>query len=257
MTLEAMRPVTPAAPATDRPQTRPADLTIRVVNGVNLQEATMRQVITPLVEYDHDNRVVQLISQGLGLTEEKRTVGERAVLIEVAARYRRGEGAIKQCYRYLVFLNPDEREGKGNLYAVRLPMGAWAPSDPDICYEWLGRGGFQQGDFVLLPRKGMPSGCEEVARPKARSMWEMAAESFRRILNETMGEETQMDEWTRLIGRHDPKDARLFKKENRLFLLVEKDTVVNHPEHAPMALPAGNYEVVEDRSTSYWRKAID
>lgn len=254
MTLEAMRPITPVA---ERPVETAADLTIRVVNGVNLQEATMRQVITPKVEVDHDARHVRLISQGLGLTEEKRTVGDRAVLIEVAARYRRGEGAIKQCYRYLVFLNPDERDGRGNLYAVRLPMGAWAPADPDICYEWLGRGGFQQGDFVLLPRKAIPSGSEEVPRPKARSRWEMAAESFRRILNETMGEDTPLDEWTRLIGRHDPKEARLFKKEARVFLVVERDTQVLHPEHAPMSLPAGNYEVVEDRSTSYWRKAID
>jgi hypothetical protein len=66
-----------------------------------------------------------------------------------------------------------------------------------------------------------------------------------------------MDEWTRLIGRHDPKDARLFRKDGRLFLMATEDTVVEHPEHAPLSLPKGVYEVVEDRATSYWRKAID
>ena len=259
MTLEAMRPLTPPQPRTAPARPRLTDFRLEVVNKVDLQEATIRKVVTPRVELDQEARVVRLVSQGLSLTEERRLVGDRAVMIEVAARYRRGEGAIKQAYRYLVFLNPEERDGEGNLYAVRLPMGAWSPSDPDVAHEWLGRGGHQQGDFVLLPRKALPEGATMVERPQARSFWQTAAESFRRILQETMCTEDEpvMDEWTRLIGRHNPKEGTLYKLDQRVFLVVEQDTVVEHPEHAPMALPGGIYEVVEDRATSYWRKAID
>jgi hypothetical protein len=231
---------------------------IQVVNALHLQEATLRKVVTPEVVVDQLTKKVTLTSRGLSLTEEKRVMGDRAAIIEVAARYRRGEGAIKQSYRYLVFENHEERDGEGAVYAVRLPMGSWTPTDPDICLEWLGRGGFQQGDFVLLPRKVVPVDAVEVEKPAHRSFWAMAAENFRRILTETVGEcQAEMDEWTRLIGRHDPKDARLFNKDGRMFLVAEKATVVEHPEHAPLSLPAGVYEVVEDRATSYWRKAID
>lgn len=253
MTLEAMRPL--AAPVVPAQGLR---FTIQVVNAINLQEATLRKVVTPEVTVDQETKTVVITSKGLSLTEEKRVLGERAALIEVAARYRRGEGAIRQQYRYLVFENAAERDGLGNVYAIRLPMGSWTPNDPDICLEWLGRGGFQQGDFVLLPRKVVPVDAEEIERPKNRSFWEMAADNFRRLLQETVGEcQPEMDEWTRLIGRHDPKDARLFRKDGRLFLLVEADTQVEHPEHATLSLPKGVYEVVEDRATSYWRKAID
>jgi hypothetical protein len=253
MTLEAMRSLSlPTAPATGR------QFTIQVVNAINLQEATLRKVVVPKLEVDQETKTVRIVSQGLSLTEERRAVGDRAAMIEVAARYRRGEGAIRQQYRYLVFENADERDGEGTLYAIRLPMGSWTPNDPDICLEWLGRGGHQQGDFVLLPRKVVPVDAEEVERPKNRSFWELAADNFRRLIHETIGEcQPEMDEWTRLIGRHDPKDARLFRKDGRLFLLVEADTVVEHPEHATLSLPKGVYEVVEDRATSYWRKAID
>lgn len=257
MTLEAMRPfATPPVEAPARPGVRA--IAIEVVNATNLQEATIRRVVTPQIEIDHDEKRVRFVSQGLSLTEEKRTEGEAAVIIELAARYRRGEGAIRQCYRFLVFENAAERDGLGNVYAVRLPMGAWAPTDPDICLEWLGRGGHQQGDFVLLPRTGLPAEATEVPRPRKRKFWEMAADHFRRVLAETVGDgDHNLDEWTRLIGRHDPQDAQLFRKDNRLFVVALSDTVVLHPEHAPMALPAGHYEVVEDRATSYWRKAID
>lgn len=257
MTLEAMRPLTPPV---GRVQATPelVNFNVQVVNAINLQEATLRKVVTPQVDVDQATKAVRITSQGLSLTEEKRVFGERAMTIEVAARYRRGEGAIRQSYRYLVFENAEEREGEGNLYAIRLPMGSWTPSDPDICLEWLGRGGHQQGDFVLLPRKGLPPEAEEIQKPQSRSFWAMAAENFRKLLTETVGEcQAEMDEWTRLIGRHDPKDARLYRKETRLFLVADADTVVQHPEHAPLALPQGVYEVVEDRATSYWRKAID
>ncbi|MFN3429470.1 MAG: hypothetical protein ACK46X_05925 [Candidatus Sericytochromatia bacterium] len=257
MTLEAMRPLPPVAPAPAVPA-RQLDFKIQVVNAINLQEATLRKVVTPELVVDQDTKTIQIVSRGLSLTEEKRQFGDRAAMIEVAARYRRGEGAIRQSYRYLVFENPEERDGLGNLYAIRLPMGSWTPNDPDICLEWLGRGGFQQGDFVLLPRKVLPVGSMEVEQPQTRGFWQMAAENFRKLLTETVGEcQPEMDEWTRLIGRHDPKDARLYRKDDRLFLVAEADTVVEHPEHAPLALPQGVYEVVEDRATSYWRKAID
>ena len=167
MTLEAMRPI--AAPAIEAPtRNRARAIAIEVVNATHLQEATIRKVVTPHLEIDHDAKRVRFVSQGLSLTEEKRTEGETAVIIELAARYRRGEGAIRQCYRYLVFENAAERDGLGNVYAVRLPMGAWAPTDPDICLEWLGRGGFQQGDFVLLPRTALPADAAEVPRPRKR-----------------------------------------------------------------------------------------
>lgn len=257
MTLEATRPFSPPAPRVPA-EIGAAAIRIQVVDATDTQEATMRQVVTPRVEIDHDDRHVTLISQGLSLREERRTVGERAVMIEVAARYRRGEGAIKQSYRYLVFANAEEREGAGAIYAVRLPMGAWTPGDPDVCLAWLGRGGLQQGDFVLLPRKAVPAGAAEISPPPARSFWQSAAANMKRIWQDAVGEaEAEVDEWTRLIGRHDPRGMRLFKKEERLYLLAGSDTVVLHPEHAPLAVPAGAYEVAEDRATRYWRKAID
>lgn len=255
MTLEALRPISPPAPEVTRES--PASIRIEVVNALNMQEATLRKVITPLVEIDQDTRTVRVTSQGLGLTEERRVEGQRALMLEVAARYRRGTGGIKQSYRYLIFANPEERGGLGNVYAVRLPMGTWTPEDPDTCLEWLGRGGYQQGDFVLLPRKRLPSGSEEIPRPKARSFWQAAADSMKRLMAETLGEAPTMDEWTRLIGRHDPKKTHLYRKDGRIFLHAPADTVVEHPEHATLTLPAGIYEVVEDRATSYWRKAID
>ncbi|HEY9721130.1 MAG TPA: hypothetical protein V6D47_03905 [Oscillatoriaceae cyanobacterium] len=256
MTLEALRPpLSPTTPEIARERT--TTIRIEVVNALNMQEATLRRVITPMVEIDQESRVVRVTSQGLGLTEERRVEGERATLLEVAARYRRGTGGIKQSYRYLIFLNAEERGGKGTVYAVRLPMGTWTPDEPDTCLDWLGRGGFQQGDFVLLPRKRLPVDAEEIPRPQARSFWQSAAESMRRLMQETLGEAPTMDEWTRLIGRHDPKDTLLYRKDGRLFLHAPADTEVLHPEHATLALPAGIYEVVEDRATSYWRKAID
>ena len=233
------------APITER-------VTLRVVNHPHFEEATLRKVIQPRVEVDQAERVVSLVSQGLSLTEEKRTEGTTAILIEVAARYRRGEGAIKQLYRYLVFTE------NGTVYCQRLPMGSWAPSDPDVCLEWLGRGGFQQGDFVLLPRKRIPSEAVEIPRPEKASFWKRAVDGMRSLIGESMLEdELQTSEWQRLIGRHNPVDCRVYQHANRLYLVAPHDTVVEHPEHATLKIPAGAYEIVEDRASSYWRKAID
>jgi hypothetical protein len=227
-------------------------VTLRVQNQPHFEEATLRKVVQPRVEVDQASRVVTLISQGLSLSEEKRTEGATAILIEVAARYRRGEGAIKQLYRYLVFME------NGTVYCQRLPMGSWAPSDPDVCLEWLGRGGFQQGDFVLLPRKRIPSEAVEIARPEKASFWKRAVDGMKSLIGETMLEdELNTSEWHRLIGRHNPVDCRVYQHANRLYLAAPHATVVEHPEHATLTIPAGDYEIVEDRASSYWRKAID
>lgn len=226
-------------------------LSLHVINVPNFQEATLRKVIHPRIEIDQDEHIVSILSQGLSLSEEKRTVGREAIVIEVAARYRRGEGAIKQLYRYLVF------QENGTSYCQRLPMGAWSPSDPDTCLEWLGRGGLQQGDFVLLPRKRLPVGVFEIERPKALSFWERTVEGFRSLLHEVLDEDFNASEWSRLIGRHNPVGCSAYRKDNRMYLVAPLDTVVEHPEHAPLNIPAGTYEIVEDRASSYWRKAID
>ncbi|MNU10401.1 hypothetical protein D3C72_2575250 [compost metagenome] len=52
-------------------------------------------------------------------------------------------------------------------------------------------------------------------------------------------------------------DCTVYRKESRLYLVAPHDTEVEHPEHATLVVPAGTYEVVEDRASSYWRKAID
>ncbi len=227
-------------------------LTLRVLNHPNFEEATLRQVVQPRIDIDPATRDICLVSQGLSLTEEKREIGETAILIEVAARYRRGEGAIKQLYRYLVFTE------NGTLYCQRLPMGSWAPSDPDVCLEWLGRGGHQQGDFVLLPRKRIPAEAVEIARPAKASFWKRAVDGMKTLIGETMLEEAlNSSDWHRLIGRHDPVGCRVYQQGERLYLTAPGDTVVEHPEHATMTIPAGDYEIVEDRASSYWRKAID
>lgn len=222
---------------------------VRVVNVPNFQEATLRKVITPRPEIDQATAEVVLVSQGLSLTEERRTEGQDAILIEIAARYRRGEGAIKQLYRYLVF------QENGTTYCQRLPMGAWAPGEPDECFAWLGRGGLQQGDFVLLPRKRLPAGAERVPRPRVEPLWRRAIEGLKHLVADPFLEEP--DDWTRMIGRHDPVGCEVHRKEQRLFLVAPEDTRVEHPEHATLTLPAGVYEIVEDRASSYWRKAID
>lgn len=249
-------PVVPAVPAPLKTiETTPSIkelVSIRVLNVPNFQEATLRKLITPKIEVDQTDASVSIVSQGLSLTEEKRAEGEQAILIEVAARYRHGEGAIKQLYRYLVF------QENGTTYCQRLPMGSWAPSEPDTCFEWLGRGGLQQGDFVLLPRKRLPSNVEEVERPKAVGLWQRAVDGFKSFFTDPAHEEEVMgSDWGRLIGRHNPVDCTVYRKESRLYLLAPNDTVVEHPEHATLAVPAGTYEVVEDRASSYWRKAID
>jgi len=225
---------------------------IRILNTPNFQEATLRKLITPKIEVDQADSLVSIISQGLSLTEEKRAEGHEAILIEVAARYRRGEGAIKQLYRYLVF------QENCTTYCQRLPMGSWAPADPDTCFEWLGRGGFQQGDFVLLPRKRLPSGVTEIERPKALSVWRRAVENLKNLFSDTLfNDEVMNTEWGRLIGRHNPVGCAVYRKDNRLYLEAPQDTVVQHPEHATLNVPKGVYEIVEDRASSYWRKAID
>lgn len=242
--------ITLHAPITEAPITE--RVTITVVNHPHFEEATLRKVVQPRIEIDQEQRHVSLVSQGLSLTEEKRTEGQTAILIEVAARYRRGEGAIKQVYRYLVFTE------NGTIYCQRLPMGSWAPSDPDVCLEWLGRGGLQQGDFVLLPRKRIPADAVEVPRPEKPSFWKRAVEGVKSLIGESLlEEELQTSEWHRLIGRHNPVDCRVYKHGQRLYLVAPHATVVEHPEHATLKIPAGSYEIVEDRATSYWRKAID
>jgi hypothetical protein len=241
---EAIAQVTLPPPVSER-------VTVQVLNVPNFQEATLRRVITPRVEIDQATGHVTLASQGLSLSEERRVAGQEALLIEVAARYRRGEGAIKQLYRYLVF------QENGTTYCQRLPMGSWAPSDPDHCLEWLGRGGLQQGDFVLLPRKRLPADAVEVERPKKAPLWQRAVEGFRQFVADVWTDEDGGSEWERLIGRHDPVGCEVFRRENRLYLVAPTDTRVQHPEHATLSVPAGVYEIVEDRASSYWRKAID
>lgn len=227
-------------------------VTLRVLNVPNFQEATLRKLITPKIEIAQDEAIVSIVSQGLSLTEERRAEGQESILIEVAARYRRGEGAIKQLYRFLVF------QENGTTYCQRLPMGSWAPSEPDACFEWLGRGGHQQGDFVLLPRKRLPSGTTEIERPKALTGWKRAVEGLKNLFSDALfNDEVMNSEWGRLIGRHNPVDCTVHQKDNRLYLVAPQDTVVQHPEHATLSVPAGTYEIVEDRASSYWRKAID
>lgn len=230
--------------------TRRLVATIQVKNVPNFQEATLRTVITPRIEIDQETKTVSIVSQGLTLTEEKRLEGLQAMLVEVAARYRHGEGSIKQQYRYLVF------EENQHLYCQRLPMGSWAPGDPDVCFEWLGRGGLQQGDFVLLPRKKIPNDAMRIERPSGENggLWQ----KVRSFIGEAfLDEEAATSEWERLIGRHDPVECEVYRKDNRLYLKAERDTEVRHPEHATLSIPAGVYEIVEDRASSYWRKAID
>lgn len=255
MALEIRRPLPIVAPQAEAPPVAPsiADrVTVRVVNLANFQEATLRKFVTPKVEVDQDLGEVQIVSRGLSLTEERRAVGTEAILLEVAARYRRGEGAIKQIYRYLVFTE------NGTTYCQRLPMGSWAPTDPDICFEWLGRGGLQQGDFVLLPRKRLPPGAVEVKRPPKGTAIQRAMAVVQQFISEALlDDDGARSEWERLIGRHDPVDCRLYKKDARIYLEAPTDTVSNHPEHAQMPIPQGVYEIVEDRASSYWRRAID
>lgn len=242
--------VTLHTPPTDAPITERVSL--QVLNHPHFEEATLRKVIQPRIEIDQASRVVSLVSQGLSLTEEKRTAGTTAILIEVAARYRRGEGAIKQLYRYLVFTE------NGTIYCQRLPMGAWAPSDPDVCLDWLGRGGLQQGDFVLLPRKRIPSEAVEIPRPEKTPLWKRALDGMKSLIGDPLLEdELASSDWHRLIGRHNPVDCQVFQHANRLYLLAPHATIVEHPEHATLKIPAGQYEIVEDRASSYWRKAID
>jgi hypothetical protein len=225
---------------------------IEVINLPNYQEATLRKLITPKTVVDQEGSVVQIISQGLSLSEEKRTEGQEAILIEVAARYRRGEGAIKQIYRYLVFSE------NNHLYCQRLPMGSWAPGDPDVCFAWLGRGGFQQGDFVLLPRKRVPLDSIEIPKPPRASFLQRTVHAVSTLIGEILLDEpAEQSEWERTIGRHDPVDCKVYRKEAKIFLEAPNDTVSNHPEHAQLYIPKGIYEVVEDRASTYWRKAID
>lgn len=259
MALEVKRPLIPrdAVEVTvppPQPHAPPIGerVCLKVVNTPNFQEATLRKVISPKIEVDQDSKEIRLISQGLCLTEERRVQGTEAILIEVAARYRRGEGSIKQVYRYLVFTE------NGTAYCQRLPMGSWPPSDPDECLEWLGRGGLQQGDFVLLPRKRMPPGAVEVERPKKGSLFEKAVSALQTFIGEALLDDpAPATEWERAIGRHDPADCTLFRKDARYFLVAPRDTVSNHPEHAQLKIPEGIYEVVEDRASAFWRKAID
>lgn len=259
MALEVKRPLVPGEAAivtvpAPKPKAPPIGerVTVKVVNTPNFQEATLRKVISPRVEIDQETGEIRLVSQGLCLTEERRVQGTEAILIEVAARYRRGEGSIKQVYRYLVFTE------NGTAYCQRLPMGAWPPSDPDECLEWLGRGGLQQGDFVLLPRKRLPAGAVEVPRPKRGSLLEKAVSALQTFIGEALLDEpAPATEWERAIGRHDPVDCVLYRKDARYYLVAPRDTVSNHPEHAQLRIPQGIYEVVEDRATAFWRKAID
>ncbi|MBM3268626.1 MAG: hypothetical protein FJZ01_13340 [Candidatus Sericytochromatia bacterium] len=259
MALDVSRPVIPTGAVTvtiPPPETAPPPIgervRIKVINHPNFQEATLRRLITPKIEIDQESREIQIISQGLTLTEERRLIGQEAILIEVAARYRRGEGSIKQVYRYLLFTE------NGTAYCQRLPMGAWPPSDPDECLEWLGRGGLQQGDFVLLPRKRLPAGCVEVPRPKRGTILEKAVSAIQQFIGEALLDDVApASEWERAIGRHDPADCLLYRKDARYYLAAPHDTVSNHPEHARLEIPEGVYEVVEDRASAFWRKAID
>lgn len=251
MAIELNRPHLAPEPLVVQPVPISQRVSLCVLNVPNFQEATFRKVITPKIEIDQDEAAVSIVSQGLSLSEEKRTEGQEAIMIEVAARYRRGEGAIKQLYRYLVF------QENGTTYCQRLPMGAWAPSDPDTCFEWLGRGGLQQGDFVLLPRRRVPNGATAVERPRGESLWKRAVSGFKSLVADPHHEEEPADDWERLIGRHNPVDCTVYRKDARLYLVAPHDTVVEHPEHATLSVPAGTYEIVEDRASSYWRKAID
>jgi hypothetical protein len=258
MALDVSRPVVPTGgiEVTIRPpEPRPPlaeRVRITVQNRPNFQEATLRRVITPKIEIDQDLGEILIASQGLSRTEERRLVGEEAILVEVAARYRRGEGSIKQVYRYLVFTE------NGTTYCQRLPMGSWPPVEPDECLEWLGRGGLQQGDFVLLPRRRLPDAAVEVPRPKRGSLIDKAVSALQAFIGEALLDDpTPGTEWERAIGRHDPAECQLYRKDARYYLVAPQDTVSNHPEHAPLRIPEGVYEVVEDRATAFWRKAID
>ncbi len=260
MALETRRPLIPrqALEVTIPPPQAPVQppigerVSLKVVNVPNFQEATLRRVISPKVEIEQDSGDIRLISQGLCLTEERRVIGQEAMLVEVAARYRRGEGSIKQVYRFLAFTE------NGTAYCQRLPMGSWPPSDPDECLEWLGRGGFQQGDFVLLPRKRMPAGSVEIGRPKKGSLFEKAVSALQTFIGEALLDDpAPATEWERAIGRHDPVDCVLWRRDARYYLVAPHDTVSNHPEHAQLKIPEGVYEVVEDRASAFWRKAID
>lgn len=221
---------------------------IRIVNDLHEEEATLQKLVTPKIEMDHELSEVRLISQGLTLKEERRIEGQDAIIIELAARYRLGEGAIKQQYRYLVF------KENGHVYCQRLPMGSWAPSDPDACLIWLGRGGLQQGDFVLLPRKRIPKDAEELLPPADPGFWKKLRQAVTEAFSDN---DPEVSEWERIIGRHHPLNCQVYRKENRVYLLAEAATIIEHPEHAPLEIPAGVYEVVEDRASAYWRKAID
>lgn len=222
------------------------------------EEATLRHVLTPQVRLNHDGRLVTFVSRGLSLVEEERRVGAEAMLLTLAARYKRGAGAVSQRYRYLVFANAAEREGRGALYAVRLPMGTWAPEEPDTALAWLGRGGLQQGDFVLLKRARLPLRAVEVPRPARQPFWQRAKGGLRRFMAElTDAGAPDPDAWEARIGRHRPRAGRLYAFEERTYFLAEAPTTIDHPEHAALAVPAGLYEVVEDRATAYWRQAID
>ncbi|GEM_PF-1608476 len=229
-------------------------ISIRISNVINLQEATLRKTITPKIEIDQEAMNIRLVSQGLLLTEERRVVGVEAILIEVAARYRRGAGSIKQIYRYLVFSE------NGKAYCQRLPMGSWPPIGADECLEWLGRGGLQQGDFVLLPRKRLPEDVVEIPRPKQVNILEKTASAIQTFFREAfLDDSIEQPEWERTIGRHNPVDCRLLSHSasGRYYLVAPHDTVSNHPEHAQLKVPEGMYEIVEDRASAFWRNAID
>ncbi len=255
MALEISRPlsiVDPLAAAPPYEQTIADRVKVRVVNVANFQEATLRKLVTPQVDIDQDRGDVRITSSGLSLTEERRSIGKEAILLEVAARYRRGEGAIKQIYRYLVFTE------NGTTYCQRLPMGSWAPTDPDICLEWLGRGGLQQGDFVLLPLRRLPTGAAEIKRPPKPTALMRAVVAVQQFIAEALlDDDAGRSEWERLIGRHEPEDCQLFKKDARVYLVAPHDTVSSHPEHAQLRIPEGTYEIVEDRASAYWKRAID
>lgn len=246
----------PPQPSQDTRILPPIDqrVSLRVVNLPDFQEATLRKVILPKIEIDQASMEIRIISRGLCLTEDRRVVGHEAILIEVAARYRHGAGSIKQVYRYLVFTENNKA------YCQRLPMGTWPPSDPDNCLEWLGRGGLQQGDFVLLPRKQLPEDAIEIPRPKKGNLIERTVTALQTFIGEALLDEptTTNSEWERTIGRHNPEGCELYCKENvRYYLVAPRDTVSNHPEHAQLRIPEGIYEIVEDRASAFWRKAID
>jgi hypothetical protein len=250
--LELVRQVQQGPKQTPSGPTIADRISFEVVNEQVEREARFRHVITPRIAIDQTARHIQLISQGLSLTEERRSCGQEAIMLEVAARYRRGEGAIRQHYRYLLFTE------NSKAYCQRLPMGAWAPADPDLCLEWLGRGGLQQGDFVLLPRKRLPATAVEIPRPARGNLLQRLSDGFQHFVGEViLDEQVATSDWEHVIGRHDPQGCRLFRNQARHYLLAPTDTVSRHPEHEVLEIPEGLYEVVEDRASSYWRQAID